>query len=308
LTGPKPRLEADLHWLELSAPVDAEAVDEVVSLLGRYSHGSPVIEEKASPAPGERPFIVKAYLACDGSLASKKRRLFHDLERLPSPYVPQLQERLLNPEDWSKAWKAHFLPHKVGEHIVIRPSWHSYNPSPSEIVIELDPGMAFGTGLHPSTRLCLLRLERHLEAGMPALDLGTGSGILAIAAAKLGASPVLALDIDPIAVKVARANTRANGLGEIVEVKRGTLSPKMAAGLRGHFALVVANITARVIAELAESLALVLKPGGRLIAGGITGQGLDEVLICLALAGLRAEAIDRDGEWHTVMARGAQRA
>ncbi len=164
------------------------------------------------------------------------------------------------------------------------------------------PGMAFGTGLHATTRFCLIRVEKYLVPGMSVLDLGTGSGILAIAAVKLGAASVLALDTDPVAVRIARDNTTKNGVTGAVTVRRGTLSTTVVKRLRGHFDLVVANVTSRVIAEMAERLSLVLKPGGRLVVSGINAAGLDTVLIRLALANLRIDAIDHEGEWHAITA------
>src|SRR5690606_26457499 len=126
-------------------------------------------------------------------------------------------------EDWANAWKEHYRVLRVGERIVVVPSWLEYEAAPGDVVLQLDPGMAFGTGLHPTTQLCLRLLERYARPGLRTLDIGTGSGILAIAAAKLGAGPILALDNDPVAVGVAAENTARNGVADLVSAAEGSL-------------------------------------------------------------------------------------
>ncbi|MFQ5827386.1 MAG: 50S ribosomal protein L11 methyltransferase, partial [Dehalococcoidia bacterium] len=167
-----------------------------------------------------------------------------------------------------------------------------------DVVIEIDPGMAFGTGLHPTTRLCLRELERRLRPGMEVMDLGTGSGIQAIAAAKLGAARVLALDTDPEAVKAARAHVLTNGLSAVVTVAQGTIPHPSA---QSPFDLVVANITAGVIGGLAQSLMAAIKPQGALIAGGILADRAGEVRARLTGAGGRVIQRRAQGDWRTLV-------
>lgn len=288
-----------MQWLELRARVEVEVADDIAAILARFSYGSPVIEQDLSQEAAEAAKFVtlRLYLPADRSLASKKRRLSQIVGHLSLIYPLKLEERLLAEEDWAEAWKAHFFPHRVGRRLVIKPSWREYQPSDGEMVIELDPGMAFGTGLHPTTRLCLQAVEAHLRPGWRALDLGTGSGIQALAAARLGASRVLALDTDPVAVKVARGNVRANSLSRRITVRRGSLPVD---GL--PFDLVVANIVAQVIQELAVLLLAALKPGGVLIAGGITAEKLAGVETALRQAGGAVFRVLSEGEWRTVVA------
>jgi ribosomal protein L11 methyltransferase len=209
----------------------------------------------------------------------------------------------LKPGDWFDSLRKHFGILEIGEKFIIKPSWiNQALPDSSLCVIELDPGAAFGTGLHPTTRMCLLKLDRHIRSGIAVLDLGTGSGILSIAAAKLGAGSVTALDIDPVAVRAATANIELNKVDKNVQVKRGTLSINRVKQYRDKFDLVLTNISSKVISDLATHLREILKSGGILIATGFHSRGMDEVLISLALADFKILDIDQDGEWKTVIA------
>jgi ribosomal protein L11 methyltransferase len=287
-------------WLELSVSVDREAVDDIADILGRFGHGGAVIEEDLSPQSPhrEKNLAVKAYLPVDDCLPQRKGQLLESLGHLSLICPITVLERTLSQEDWIEAWKAHFSPKRVGERLVIKPSWQNYEARDGDVVIEIDPGMAFGTGLHPTTRLCLRELERRIRPGMEVLDLGTGSGIQAIAAAKLGAARVLALDTDPEAVKAAQAHVLTNGLSAVVAVERGTIPHPSA---QRPFDLVVANITAGVIGELAQNLMAALKPQGVLIAGGILADREGEVRARLARAGGRIIQRRAQGDWRTLV-------
>ena len=184
---------------------------------------------------------------------------------------------------------------RVGARTVIRPPWCDYAPAPGDVVIDLDPGAAFGNGLHPSTQLCLVALEECVSSGMRALDVGTGSGVLAIAAARLGAASVDALDVEPVAVATARENVARNGLLDRVRVALGTV--ERTDEFAGRYDLVVANIVAPVLIRLAPALVAALAPGGRLLASGITAGGAAAVHDALATAGLGAIAHHRSGAW-----------
>jgi ribosomal protein L11 methyltransferase len=291
-----------MQWIELVATVSPDAVEKVASVLGKYGQNGAVIEEQPSEVSQTPTSLVKIYLPYKRSFKNTLTQITQEIAHLCLPV--QLMERRLKPEYWMDSLKKHFGILEIGERFIIKPTWISQAFPPStRTVIELDPGGAFGTGLHPTTRFCLLRLEKHLQPGMSVFDLGTGSGILAIAAAKLGASSVLAVDIDPIAVKTARGNIKANNVDPLIRVRRGTLSLRAQREFKNHFDIVLANITARAISDLAGGLAEVLKPGGILIVSGIHQAGLDEVLISLALADLSLEAVDNDGEWSAVVAR-----
>ncbi len=293
-----------LKWLEVSVPVALDDIEKVAGVMGQFGQGGAVAQEEVDSVTDEKSFAVTIYLPQDGELKVKLARLTQALESIDVSKPIRIRKRFIEPHDWLDVWKQYFKPFEIGKKFVVKPSWESGHPfRRDKIVIELDPGMAFGTGLHPTTRLCLIRLEKHIKPGMSVLDLGTGSGILAIAAAKLGAESVLALDTDPVAVKAAKINVKVNHVENVVAVEKGTVETKESKNLGHSFDLVVANITADVISGLADDLKLALSPSGTLIAGGINEEGLDKVLIKLAVAGLKIEAIDRAEGWHTVVAR-----
>ena len=214
-----------LGWLEASVQVDGEAAEAVTEVFNRYGRGGAVLSTDFDDDSGDAAVVtVKTYLSLDEEGRKTRRRIEEALWHLSQIYpLPPPQFRELTENDWANAWKKHYHVLRVGQRIVIKPRWQEYEPRPDDIVIELDPGMAFGTGLHPTTRMCLQALEEHLEPGARVLDLGTGSGILAIAAAKLGAGSVLALDNDPLAVKAVRANVQSNGVQDLVTVELGSL-------------------------------------------------------------------------------------
>ena len=202
-------------------------------------------------------------------------------------------------EDWGAGWKEHFRPFRAAPHLIVKPSWEPCEPGPGDAVIEMDPGMAFGTGLHASTRLALGLLERRCAAGPPrrALDLGTGTGILAMAAALRGAGAVLALDNDPDAVEAARLNVARNRLEGRVRVAGDDL-----AAVAGPFDLIVANITADVLIALAPRLAARLAPGGALVLAGIlAGEQEREVRAACERLGLRCEEATAEDEWAALL-------
>src|SRR5438552_18109178 len=208
-----------MNWLELSVEVDPEAVESVSELFARYGYNAGVVVEQSLLAPQEeqsdwetlthpeidptRPVGVRTYLPNDEDAPRKRQQVEQALWHLGQMrQISPLRVEVREEEDWANAWKAYYGIQRVGERIVIKPSWLEYKPREGDVVLDLDPGMAFGTGLHPTTRLCLTALEERVRPGMKILDLGTGSGIVAIAAAKLGGPSVrvVALDTDNVAV------------------------------------------------------------------------------------------------------------
>jgi ribosomal protein L11 methyltransferase len=256
-----------MKWLQVSVSVDAELAEAVADVLGRFAPGGVAIELPQGADIGASSGVaVRAYLAMDSNTEQVRRQIEESLWHLSqiSPF-PDPVFSVLEEQDWAAAWKEHFYPLRVGRSIVIKPTWRQFPAEPTDLIIELDPGMAFGTGLHPTTRMCLLALEERVKPGMSVLDLGTGSGILAIAAAKLGADSVLALDTDRVAVQVARENVQRNGVWERVAVNQGSLDQAV-----DTYDLVVVNILADVIIALAhEGLAQRVRHGGIWIAAGI---------------------------------------
>lgn len=200
--------------------------------------------------------------------------------------------------DWSECWKQYYKPFRAGKHLVIKPSWETWESVPGDLIIELDPGMAFGTGTHETTAMCISMIEKYY-AGGTLLDVGTGSGILAIAAARLGAKDVLAVDIDPDAVRVAIENVAHNGLSAAVRVREGDLVK----GLDETFDFAVANILAPVISMLAVPLKRHLKPGAVFICSGIISEAEGDVLAALQSAGYQVLEIEHKGDWVAIASR-----
>ena len=288
-----------MDWLEVSVQVDGEAAEAVSEVFNRYGHGGAVIEEaihsetfksETDKAVGET-LTVKAYLPFENGQAVGQPEIEEALWHLGQLYpIPAPRFRHLSEEDWAHAWKKHYRVLRVGQRIVVKPSWQDYTPRPNDVVIELDPGMAFGTGLHPSTRLCLVALEEHLPPGMRVLDVGTGSGILAIIAARLGADLVLALDIDPIAIEAARANVVANKVAHIVSVEPGAW---LTWELQDQaFDIVLVNILAETIAELLdEGLIRCLKEAGLIVVSGLIES--QEAMVVEALGAQGVDIVER---------------
>jgi len=301
-------------WLELSIECDQEAVEAVSEILSRAASGGVSVEQPftteqeglaASPILGA-PATIRAYLpaidmaAAEKAIAETRERLGH-LTAFELRPIGQLQVREVHEEDWATAWKEHFPVMRFGSRIVIKPTWRDYDPAPDDIIIALDPGMAFGTGLHPTTRLCLVGLERWADEGIvegaSTFDVGSGSGVLAVGAALLGAAPVRAVDTDPIAVESTNQNAARNGV--VVLASQGSLPID-----NGPFDLVFANLVASILVELAEPLADTVRPGdgtpgsgGRLLASGIFIDREPEVRRAFAAAGLRVVRREQEIEW-----------
>jgi len=290
-----------MEWLEIAVDCSPEYAEAIAHVLARYAPGGVAIQQNAldlmggewcADGPLEPLASVRAYLPAEPGLEEKRRQveeaMWHLRQIAP---IPEPQFRMVAEEQWAEAWKEHFHVTRIGQRLVIKPSWRDAPPtSPDDVVIELDPGMAFGTGLHPTTQMCLEALEKHLRPGDRVLDLGTGSGILAIAAAKLGAAACLALDVDPVAVEAARANVAANGTSDIVQVALGSLaeiSHNAALDCNRQFDLLLVNIFAKVIVELCkQGLADVVRQGGLAVFAGLIDTQEAQVRQALTHVGL----------------------
>lgn len=302
-----------VRWVEvtvLAAPPDVEPVAEV---LRQAAPEGVVIEPAILVTDGanfeyhelDAPSTLRACVPAPFD-AEARRLLWRRLSalQLSSPLAPPRYAEV-DERDWSEEWKRFFGVLHAGERLVVRPSWEQYDPGPGEIVIALDPGQAFGTGQHESTRLCLAALERHVTPGADVIDVGSGSGILSVAAALLGARSVRALDTDPATLDVARGNVERNGVQACVRVAGGSLGkrwpwPEPAA----HSAdVAVANISSWTLEELMPALAETLRPGGVFIGGGFTAEHADAVAAAAAGAGLRSPRMDGEGEWRCLEAR-----
>lgn len=300
-----------MRWLEVRVQADHEAVEAVSELFARYGYqGGVAIEEQyLQDRDGDNlrvdpngPVTVATFLPetpeAQGTIHTLEQALWH-LSQMR--YVGALTVQPREEEDWANAWKEHFHVHRVGRSIVIRPPWRVYEAQPDDTVITLDPGMAFGTGLHPSTQLCLIAVEDLVQPGDRLLDVGTGSGILAIAALKLGAGYVLGLDVEEVAVQAARTNGEANGIGrDHFPLVVGSLGPDEH---YGPFDGVFANIIARIIRDLAPHLYESVRPGGWLVASGIIIEREEEVRTALDAAGFINITRGQMGDWVALRAR-----
>jgi len=284
-----------MTWHELSILVPYEYVEPISYLFDRYGHGMSIEIQDQKEA------LLRTYLP-----STSRQRLAHievgvKLASLLEPLGDLNVRALTDDEDWQNAWKSHFSLLKLGRNLVIRPSWVDYEPKENEQVIDLDPGLAFGTGYHPTTYTCLEALERLIKPNFTVLDLGTGSGILTVAAAKLGAGKILALDTDPVAVKAATQNFQRSNVGDHVTAAQGSVPHKLVGN--SVYDLVLANISARAIAERAESIYPILKPDGYLIASGIICDQRDSAEIGLINAGFKIAEIYTKEDWVTLICR-----
>jgi ribosomal protein L11 methyltransferase len=307
-------------WVELSVAADIEAVEAVSEILTRCAPGGTSVEPGfglsdeglGAIIDPTKPAIVRAYLpgldppGVEAAIAEATTALGH-LQAFGLRPIGDLQTRLVREEDWAEAWKSHFPVLRIGRRLVVRPTWRRHRPQPGDVVLSLDPGMAFGTGLHPTTRLCLAALETLADEGLLAhgsardgtarvIDVGCGSGILSIAAAKLGAGELLGVDTDPIAVEATAANARLNRLTrplpDRIHVRRGSLPSG-----EGPFDLVLANLIASLLVELSGPLRDELAPGGRIIASGIFRDREDDVRAAFESAGLRRGRRWAEEDW-----------
>jgi ribosomal protein L11 methyltransferase len=296
-------------WLELSVASDHEAVEAVSEILSRAAPGGTSVEPAyelvedglAARIDIARPALVRAYLpvlsaaAVRDAVAQADRELGH-LQAFGLRPIGDLSARIVHEADWANAWKVHFPVLRVGQRIVIRPTWRRHKRQPGDVVLALDPGMAFGTGLHPTTRLCLAALEsladRGAIEGARITDIGSGSGILAIAAGLLGAASVLAVDVDPIAVEASGANARRNKLARVIRAREGSAPTG-----EGPFDIVLANLIASLLVQLVDGLVADLRPGGTLLASGIFANREAEVVAAFESRGLQIARRYTEGDW-----------
>ena len=304
-------------WLELSVEADIEAVETISEILARVAIGGTTVEpafELVDEGLGAqvdvtRPAVVRGYVpvrdasAAEAAAAEVGEALGH-LQAFGLRPIGELRTRIVHEANWAEAWKAHFPVMRIGRRLVIRPTWRRHRSAPDDVVLALDPGMAFGTGLHPTTRLCLTALEsiadRGRLGGARVLDVGCGSGILAIAALRLGAERAVGLDTDPIAIEATRANARRNRVARRLRADLGSLPSG-----RGPFDVVLANLIAGLLVPLAPLLRDEVAPGGLLLASGIFIDREAEVRGAFEAAGLVVDERAVEGDWVALTARWA---
>ena len=313
-------------WIELSLRLPVADADLVADALGVLAPGGAALEppfrnvepERFALALIEGEAVVRAYFPAPLPQADR-RVIRRRLAALPlAGALPRLRYAPVREDGWADAWKQHFRPLRIGRNgrLLVRPSWdEEARAAPGTVVVTLDPGRAFGTGQHATTRLCLEAIERLVRAGDAVLDVGTGSGILALAAARLGATTVHALDTDPEALAAARENAAHNALEDRIEVRAGSLGsawPSLArwpAPPRSAYDLVVANISSAVVVELLPAAAAALVPGGHLVASGFLSEAAPRLEAAARAAGLvevsvsHEVSVEQDDEWSALIAR-----
>jgi len=229
------------------------------------------------------------------TLGARLRRLNQTIKMTHKVIYHDIDE-----QDWAESWKKYFYTEKITEKLVIKPSWRDYSPKPDEIILEIDPGMAFGTGTHPTTRMCIALIEQWITPGDLFLDVGTGSGILMIAAAKLGAARMMGIDTDEVAVSVAEQNLLNNNINpEIFEVKTGNL----VSGVTARFSMVTANILSEIIVELIDDMHVVCEKNGIFICSGIIKSKQEMVEKKLAEKGFEVIDVVIEEEWVAITAK-----
>lgn len=302
-----------MYWLEVSVECDGEAAEAVSEVLQPLAHGNGVVLEQRGDLSAEEEgalepqITVKIYLPGDKDTPELRQGIREAIYYLGRLYpIPEPQFRKLEDKDWAEAWKEHYHPFRVGKRLWIQPSWQEAGEGlqADDVVLTLDPGMAFGTGLHPTTQMCLQALEEYVQEGMRVLDVGTGSGILAIAAARLGAAEVLAIDTDPLSVEATVENAAQNGVADRIEVRQGTLSDLSHIQAQG-WDIVVVNILAPVIISMLENDALLeyVAPQGYLLLSGIIDTQSEAVQSALQAAGGRVDGTLTIRDWVALVAR-----
>ncbi|RKD34744.1 50S ribosomal protein L11 methyltransferase [Thermohalobacter berrensis] len=311
-----------MKWIEIQIKTTTEAVEAVSNILYDAGVGGVVIEDPkdilmrdqneddwdyVDPNLLKHDFegaIVKGYLPESEDLIDKIELIKQNVEKIPQYNLDKGLGEVTTTEvyekDWAHAWKKYYKPKKVGEKIVVKPSWEEYKKSSDdEIVIELDPGMAFGTGTHETTIMCIKQLEKYVHPFDVVFDIGCGTGILSIAAAKLGAISVVGVDLDEVSVKVSRENVRKNGVANTVQIRHGNLLGVV----NSKANIIVANIIAEVITVLAKDISDFLLEDGVFIASGIILEKIDKVKKALEDNGLQVVDCIKMGEWACLVSK-----
>ena len=312
-----------MDWMQYTILTTTEGSDLVSQILLDAGSAGTMIEDKNDVAANQRPegqwdiideeiarrigddVKVTGYFEVNGGLRDRIAQVEAELRRVRALDLGfdlgklETSAGTFAEEDWAESWKKAFKPFRLGEHIVVKPGWTACETRPGDHVIEIDPGMAFGTGTHETTGMCVALVEKYVKPGDRVIDIGTGTGILAIAAAHMGAKPVLATDLDPVAVRVAAENARINGFADVIETRCGDLLDVV--WEIGD--VVIANIIADVICMLAAPVRARIADGGLFVCSGIAAERLDEVLKALDDARYEVLEVREQGEWRAVASR-----
>ncbi len=310
-----------MNWTEVTIITTPEAVEAVSGVLyetgvGGVSVEDPtlllecnrttkewdVLDKEVEERYSEDKAVIKAYYAPESNMEENLLRIREGINRA-AEFVEvgdvKISSAIVSEEDWENSWKKYYKPVEVGERIIIKPLWEEINTD-RDVVIELDPGMAFGTGTHETTRMCLKVLEKYVKENKSLLDVGTGSGILSIGAAKMGCGKITAVDIDTVAVKVAKENISLNGVEEKINVVCGNLTDCIE---KEKYGIVVANIIADAIIMLSGGIADFLADDGVYITSGIINHRADDVKATLTDCGFEITEEIREGDWVAIVCR-----
>jgi len=310
----------DGTWIEIRVITKSEALEPISGIFYSLDCKGVAIEDPEDLLGREQgPFtwdfadinvleykgevaVVKGYFSNEvniGDVLSYVKEKVEEIKDLGIDVgLGAVESKKIHEEDWANTWKKYFKPLKIGERIVVKPIWEEYEEKDSDLVVELDPGMAFGTGDHETTKMCIQALEKYVEWDSTVFDVGCGSGILAISAAKLGAKKAIGVDLDPVAVKSALENVAYNNLDNI-QILQGNLIEV----IDGKADIVVANILAEIICILADDVSRVLKSGGYFITSGIIHDRVEMVTRKLEECGFTVETVNKDGEWNCIIAK-----
>lgn len=310
-----------MEWIEVSIKTTTEAVEAVANILYDAGVAGVVIEdpndlnfmetdENSWDYVDEAIFdndyegaIIKGYLPETPDLVDKIELIRQSVDLLPQygldVGIGEVTTLEVHEEDWSESWKKYYKTTKIGRDIIIKPTWEDYEHDGDELVVEMDPGMAFGTGTHETTMMCVMELENYVQPNSTVFDIGCGSGILGITAAKLGAQKVIAVDIDEVAVDATRNNVNHNGVEEVVDIRQGNLMDVVTEKAD----IVVANIIAEVIILLSKDIRKFLVEGGIFIASGIILDKIEAVKESLTSMGLEILKVDTMGEWAVIVSK-----
>lgn len=311
-----------MNWIEVTIKTTTEAVEAITNILDNERTGGVIIEdpkdflfqkkneldwdyveEEVFNKSGQEGVLIKTYI-------SEERNVMEVIENIKQKVLGLKEFGIdigegsvslgqVKEEDWANEWKKYYKPTKVGQKIVVKPTWEEYEEQEGDLIIELDPGMAFGTGTHETTSMCIRELEKYVDETKRVFDIGCGSGILAIAAAKLGAKEVVAGDLDEVAVKVSKENCEENNVSDKVIVKHGSLFEVV----EGKADVIVANIIADIIKILARDVSKFLTEDGVFISSGIILAKIDEVVEALEENGFEIVEIIKLGEWSAIVSK-----